>query len=483
MSISITPSSDYQKRELAASDQIKSALKNLRDLKKKNNWTFTVGYTAALDYPITKITGLKPPDDWPKSAKKQDVQAKRLIKAEQKPMFSGVCAADDAQFNWADHNGVTPVRDQGACGSCWAFATHGAYEGSYAILNQTFIDTSEQDTLDCSELGSCGGGWWAFQYLIDKGSAKEEDYEYMAEQGACATGVDRPFKAVSWGYVDSTVDIPSVDALKQALCDYGPLAVAVAVTPAFQAYTGGVFNENSNETINHGVTLVGWDDAKQAWRIKNSWGTGWGESGFMWINYSSNKIGYAASWTQAKPAAVCEDAPSLLAHEEFYFVDNKTFSENDNVASVTFNLPQEMFVSFVADASAVIAEGAAPQYFRTGLYATESPNAMWTASYRVGSFQSTNQHIPVHTTFAMKLPAGTHTIYWKIWVRGYTIGFDSGTLTAMAVPCSMGGKLKLTSGSKNEYEKMTDRDEIITMRDKDHPGMFVTIDRPAGTGC
>jgi cathepsin L len=482
MAVSITPSQDYEKRELAASNKVKSALKSLRRKKEEKKWTFEVGYTTAMDFTIKQICGLKPPENWLELASQQNGLAKALMKKEQKPMFLGKCSADTAQFDWANHNGVTPVRDQGPCGSCWAFATHGAYEGSYAILNGALIDTSEQDTLDCSGAGSCAGGWWAYQYLIDTGSASESDYAYVASQGSCKSDISRPFKAVAWGYVDSTVEIPAVAALKQALCEYGPLAVAVEVTAAFQAYTSGVFNENSTGNVNHGVTLVGWDDAKQAWRIKNSWGTGWGESGYMWIAYGSNSIGYAASWTQAEVASICEDGPSLLAHDEFYWVDNKQFSVNANVASVTFNLPKEMYVSFVADASATIAQGSAPQYFRTGLYTKEQPNVMWTASYRRGSFQSANQHIPVHTSFSMKLPAGTHTMYWKIWLSGYTIEFDSGTLTALAVPCSMGGKLQVEAVLQGEIaETTTDKEEIITIKDQERPDMYVTVDRSSGT--
>jgi C1A family cysteine protease len=435
-----------------------------------------------MDFAIEQITGLKVPDNFLQLAKEQNRLAKSLMRAEQKPVFLGQCVASAAQFDWTDHNGVTPVRDQGACGSCWAFATHGAYEGSYAILNKMLVDSAEQDTLDCSGAGSCSGGWWAFQYLIDTGSAKESDYPYLAADGTCKTDVDRPYKAVAWGYVDSSVAIPTVSALKQALCEYGPLAVAVEVTPAFQAYKSGVFNEKSTGRVNHGVTLVGWDDTKKAWKIKNSWGPGWGESGYMWIAYGSNSIGYAAAWTQADVDVICEDGPSFLAHEEFYFVDNKQFSNNANVTSVTFNLPREMYVSFVADASVAIAKGSAPQYFRTGLYTGESPNIMWTASYRKGSFQSANQHIPVHTSFATKLPAGTHTVYWKIWLHGYTIEFDSGTLTALAVPCSMGGKLQIASESQGEIAgTLTDKDEIITTKDKERPDLYITVDRPAGT--
>jgi cathepsin L len=276
MTISITPSLDYEKRELAASDEIKAALANLRSEVETKKWTFEVGYTTAMDFAIEHITGLKVPDNFLQLAKEQNRLAKSLMRAEQKPVFLGQCVASAAQFDWTDHNGVTPVRDQGACGSCWAFATHGAYEGSYAILNKMLVDSAEQDTLDCSGAGSCSGGWWAFQYLIDTGSAKESDYPYLAADGTCKTDVDRPYKAVAWGYVDSSVAIPTVSALKQALCEYGPLAVAVEVTPAFQAYKSGVFNEKSTGRVNHGVTLVGWDDAKKSLENKELLGSGLG---------------------------------------------------------------------------------------------------------------------------------------------------------------------------------------------------------------
>lgn len=177
-------------------------------------------------------------------------------------------------------------------------------------------------------------------------------------------------------------------------------------------YKSGVFNENSNADINHAVTLVGWDDSKQAWRIKNSWGKAWEEAGYMWIAYNANKIGYGTSWVQAKlnpPEPTCEDGPSLIAYNELYWSDNKQFSSNDNVLSVTFTLPKARYVSIVADGSTFFAKGAAPKDFTTGLYSDPTPGTIWTASYRKGSFQVINQHVPVHSSFAMKLPAGTYT--------------------------------------------------------------------------
>ncbi|MFN6202209.1 MAG: C1 family peptidase, partial [Acidobacteriota bacterium] len=329
MSRPITPAVDMQKRELDASPKIKSALVALRREAEEKGWTFDVGYTAAMDFRIREITGLKPPKDWKKQAAGQNQRARTILGAE--PMARGDCVATLPAFNWADNHGSTGIRDQGNCGSCWAFATHGAYEGSYAIINQTLIDSSEQDTLDCSGAGSCQGGWWAFDYLINKGSANDADYAYQAKQGTCRTDIARHYRAKVWGYVDSTVDVPTVVAIKQALCAHGPLAVAVEVTAAFQAYRGGVFNEHAVGDVNHGVTIVGWDDARQAWRMKNSWGTGWGEAGYMWIAYGSNQIGYAAAWTQAvevspAPEPPAEGEPSLIASNYFLATDKKQFN-------------------------------------------------------------------------------------------------------------------------------------------------------------
>jgi cathepsin L len=194
------------------------------------------------------------------------------------------------------------VKNQGSCGSCWAFATLGAYESAYLIrYNKTgnAIDSSEQEVLSCSGQGTCGGGWWAFNHLLilgGQGTAKESSFPYLAVDAPCIGGVSRPYHALVWNYVLLSGVIPPVPVMKAALCQRGPLAVAVRVTNSFRAYTGGVFNENSTGKVNHAVTLVGWDDSKGAWLIKNSWGTGWGINGYMWIKYNANKIGHSAAW-------------------------------------------------------------------------------------------------------------------------------------------------------------------------------------------
>jgi cathepsin L len=200
---------------------------------------------------------------------------------------------------------ITPVRDQRGCGSCWVFGTAAAFESSWAIRNRALIDISEQDILSCSRTlpsngsGSCSGGWmeWVAKYLNVQGTGTEGSKPYTATNGTC-TAIPRPYFASAWGFVAGT-GLPTVAQLKAALVAHGALSVAVMATSAFQAYHSGVFNQSVGG-LNHCVAIVGWDDNLGAWLIKNSWGTGWGMSGYMWIKYGSNGIGSHAVWVDAR---------------------------------------------------------------------------------------------------------------------------------------------------------------------------------------
>jgi cathepsin L len=275
-----------------------------RELQAANKWKFTVGYTEAMDYNLHEITGMQEPVNLQQLIIAQNARAAAFLKAlPPPPPAMAVCAATNRSFDWRQANAVTPVKHQFQCGSCWAFATHGAFESSWQLINGETIDTSEQDTLDCSGKGSCGGGYRAFDYLIDKGTATEAGYPYKAKKGICNTSINRPFRAEMWGYVGAGSSLGDVAKIKEALCRFGPLTVSVNANEFFQAYDGGgvVFEACTSGDTNHAVTLVGWDDTKQAWLIKNSWGTRWGESGYMWIAYGCNKIGHNATWVYAQP--------------------------------------------------------------------------------------------------------------------------------------------------------------------------------------
>jgi len=310
----------YLQRENKASRTIKRALESLRKEISEKKYTFEVGYTKAMDYKLEQLAGTKEPDNIDSLIKIQNALNPKLLhidstareafikknpsKAElliKNLKFHIFCSADFDAFDWVGAGKVTPVRNQDGCGSCWVFGTIGAYEGNYAIINNQLIDASEQDVLSCSGGGSCGGGWpyLAAGYLLDKGTATEVSIPYTSTNGTCQTGAKRPYHAVAWGFVGQSGAQPSVQELKEALCFHGPLSVCVRATPAFQAYTSGVFNESNPSPINHCVTMVGWNDSKQAWLIKNSWSTNWGMNGYMWIKYGSNRIGSLALWVNA----------------------------------------------------------------------------------------------------------------------------------------------------------------------------------------
>ena len=334
----ITPLGNFnlQDRELNASPQIKMNLMNLRALIKAQNLTFEVGYTAAADFKLEQLATLKVPANINAQITAQNLLAGSALKS--LAATPAACSATAASYDWRQAGGTTSVKDQGACGSCWDFATIGSFEGSWNIINNEVINASEQDVLSCSGAGSCGGGWWAFNYLINTGVAAEASFPYTATNGTCKTVV-RPYKAAAWGYVGNSSSIPSVASIKQALCAHGPLAVAVNATSAFQHYTSGVFNEHNNSGINHGVTLIGWNDSKNAWLVKNSWGTGWGstcdygtERGYIWIAYGSNNIGYAAAWSKAATATTGPTGYTKCAGENgrCSFSGTKTVAYGEN---------------------------------------------------------------------------------------------------------------------------------------------------------
>jgi C1A family cysteine protease len=191
----------------------------------------------------------------------------------------------------------TPIKNQGSCGSCWAFGTCAQTET--AILKNTgqTVDLSEQWLNSCNTDGwGCNGGWFAFDYHVNPGAALESCFPYSATDEPCISGCAFPYDIQGWAYVGASNGVPSVDAIKTAIYNYGAVCAAIYVERNFQYYTGGVLTKcrRNARSVNHAIQLVGWDDAKGAWLLKNSWGTGWGENGLMWIAYNCNLVGYGA---------------------------------------------------------------------------------------------------------------------------------------------------------------------------------------------
>lgn len=189
--------------------------------------------------------------------------------------------------NWVTKGGVTPVKNQGSCGSCYTFSSTGALEGLAFIKTGSLPSLSEQQLVDCTNGGKylnngCNGGWMgsAFQYVIDnKGIASETAYAYTGALGTCKTTVAKTFTSVtSYSYVTQNSSTAMLTAIAAS-----PVSVTVqASTSYFQLYKSGIFNDTRcGTTIDHAVLAVGYNQTAGNYLIKNSWGTTWGESGYI----------------------------------------------------------------------------------------------------------------------------------------------------------------------------------------------------------
>ena len=224
----------------------------------------------------------------------QNYFLKTPIQSNKCAQFSPSGSSLPDSIDWRDQQKVTPVKDQGQCGSCWSFSATGAMEGAWAISTNKLVSLSEQQLVDCSagiQYGNhgcnCGLMDGAFQYAIDNGMCTEDAYPYQAVGGSCQS-CD---VVVS---VSGCQDVPQKNqlALKEAVALKGPVSVAIeADTRTFQLYTSGVLTSSACGTnLDHGVLVVGYgtENSIEYWLVKNSWGTSWGDQGYVKIERSDS---------------------------------------------------------------------------------------------------------------------------------------------------------------------------------------------------
>jgi len=198
-----------------------------------------------------------------------------------------------ASVDWTTQNKVTAVKDQGQCGSCWAFSTTGSVESRYAIKKGTLQELSEQELVSCSKLdgnNGCNGGLmdYGFKYVKDNnGLCSESDFPYdgKTELLKCRSGRAKCTK--HYDAISGWKDVPtnSMEQLMAAVAE-GPVSIAIeADQESFQLYTKGVLSGRCGAKLDHGVLAVGYGEleGQKFWKVKNSWGAKWGLNGYIML--------------------------------------------------------------------------------------------------------------------------------------------------------------------------------------------------------
>jgi len=255
--------------------QFKEKLAKIADHNSMNEETHTVGLNYMADWTheeYKKLLGYK-------GTKTLKVNQTAEVLSEED--INGV-------VDWRTKGAVTKVKNQGSCGSCWAFSTTGSVEGAMAVAGKGLVSLSEQNLVDCSSKNdACSGGLMdtAFEYIEKNPLMTEADYPYTASKGSCKYVASKGVGTVK-AFKDVTVD--SSTQLKAAL-NKGPVSIAIEADQfVFQMYTSGILTSKKCGTkLDHGVLAVGYGD--DYYIVKNSWGASWGDAGYLKIGVAEGK--------------------------------------------------------------------------------------------------------------------------------------------------------------------------------------------------
>jgi C1A family cysteine protease len=211
-----------------------------------------------------------------------------------------------ASVDWRTKNAVTPVKNQGQCGSCWSFSTTGALEGIYSIKNGNLVSFSEQQLVDCdyiraggTSLGCNGGDMKSAMEWIGKnnGLCTEQAYPYVSGTTKTNGPCQKSCSIVSGSDISTTISVSanSDNAMMTALAQQ-PVSIAIEADQAsFQLYKSGVFTGSCGTNLDHGVLLVGYGtmNGLDYYILKNSWDSSWGDAGYMYIGRGTDATGQA----------------------------------------------------------------------------------------------------------------------------------------------------------------------------------------------
>ncbi|XP_073508973.1 procathepsin L-like isoform X2 [Phyllobates terribilis] len=204
-------------------------------------------------------------------------------------------------FDWRDSKCVNHVKNQGLCGSCWAFATVGVFETLHCIKTKKLVEFSEQQLVDCDngDSGCCGGlPEIAMAYITSHGIMQSKEYEYLEKQDKC---LYKPDNAVDFN-VTKYYLLPGEDNMALSLVFNGPIAVGIDASHDFMLYCNGIFEGGCSEYPNHAVIIVGYgtehdnqsNEDIDYWIVRNSWGADWGDEGYVKMRRNVNVCGIAS---------------------------------------------------------------------------------------------------------------------------------------------------------------------------------------------
>lgn len=297
-------------------DKFETFKENLRSIAEHNSnpsRTYDMGfsdYTDMTDAEFMEFFGLK-------------LKAEQNCSATNRKLKTFVTRSPP-EFDWRREHKVTPVKNQGKCGSCWTFSTVGAMESHFLIETNRFGNFSEQQLVDCAGAYNnfgCMGGLpsYAFNYIRDNGMTTEQLYEYHAVDQACQYNRTGMEKVITSGPYNITAR--NETEMQEHLFHAGPISCSFQVASDFKNYLNGTYSstvcKNGEMDINHAVLCVGYGSDHQGmdyWAVKNSWGTSWGMNGYFNIEKGVNMcgIGVCNSYPEHVRAITHNDVTSFL---------------------------------------------------------------------------------------------------------------------------------------------------------------------------
>jgi C1A family cysteine protease len=308
-------------------------IEEIRDKIEHNGYNFTVGHNWVYDMSVESKEAF--------FRRFRPISPRKDVSDDIGPLERHLGAELPARFDWRDYNDrsyIGPVRNQEGCNACYAFAACAAAEGAYNKATDAYgdrcADFSESFIAWClgkldaynKHFFGCDGAdydYYELEALTNEGIINEKDFPYVdSDPGECTHWDDQAITFLSW----HRIECGDIDAIKTAIMTYGVVDAAVFVAGAFQAYTSGIY-EDSNTTCdrvpcyytptNHAIALVGWDDngGNGYWILRNSWGTDWGERGYMKIKYDSALVACEVAYLVSNaPTVTTGSAHSLTAY-------------------------------------------------------------------------------------------------------------------------------------------------------------------------